>query len=134
MKSTTTPTDIQSLTQDYYPAAYSLQLQAEELAAPMTLKATPNGAKTLKPSDWRRRSQSMGRRAAGYFDDGAQVLIKREALIKMWVQVQEIRENWRHRNMNPICCFCTQEIGPGDVSIASPGLQLLKGQSSCPRS
>ena len=33
MKSNTTPTDIQSLTQDYYPAAYSLELQAEELAA-----------------------------------------------------------------------------------------------------
>ncbi len=85
MKSTTTPTDLQSLTQDYYPAAYSLQLQAEELAA-------ANAEDFEGYSEWSedleaiRLAEEEAKAWDGaqpvVLDDGAEVLIKRECTHK----------------------------------------------------
>ena len=68
MKSNTTPTDLQSLTQDYYPAAYSLQLQAEELAAADDFEGYTEWSEDLD-AVWmaEQESQSMGRRKARCF-------------------------------------------------------------------
>ena len=61
MKSNTTPTDIQSLTNDFYPTAYSLQLQAEELAAADDFEGyTDWSQRTLKPSGWQKKKPKHG--------------------------------------------------------------------------
>ena len=68
MKTNTTPTDLQSLTQDYYPAAYSLELQAEELAAADDFEGYSEWSEDLDASGLaEQEKQSMGRRAAGCF-------------------------------------------------------------------
>ena len=80
MKSNTTPTDIQSLASDYYPTAYSFQLQAEELA-------TANAEDFEGYSEWsedieairlaEEETKAWERATPVTLDDGAQVLIKK---------------------------------------------------------
>ena len=83
MKSTTTPTDLQSLTQDYYPAAYSLQLQAEELAAADDFEGYTEWSEDLD-AVWMAEQEKQAWDGAQpvVLDDGAQVLIKRECTHK----------------------------------------------------
>ncbi len=80
MKTNTTPTDIQSLKNDFYPTAYSLQLQAEELAA-------ANAEYFEGYSEWsedleairlaEEETKAWDGAKPVTLDDGAQVLIKK---------------------------------------------------------
>ena len=78
MKSITTPTDLQSLTQDYYPAAYSLQLQAEELAAADDFEGYTEWSEDLD-AVWMAEQEKQAWDGAKpvTLDDGAQVLVKK---------------------------------------------------------
>ncbi len=94
MKTNTAPTDIQSLTNDFYPTAYSLQLQAEELAAADDFEGYSEWSEDIEAI---RLAEEEAKAWEGakpvVLDDGAQVLIKRECdHTECWVQVQEIGE------------------------------------------
>ena len=85
MKSITTPTDLQSLTQDYYPASYGLDLQAEELAAAQAedFEGYSEWSEDLD-AVWMAEQEKQAWEGAQpvVLDDGAQVLIKRECIHK----------------------------------------------------
>ena len=82
MKSTTTPTDIQSLTQDYYPLgyrSYSLQLQAEELAAADDFAGYEEWSTDLDAlhlAEQEKRAWDGAQPVV--LDDGAQILLKKQ--------------------------------------------------------
>ena len=78
MKTNTTPTDLQSLTQDYYPTAYNLQLQAEELAAADDFEGYTEWSEDLD-AVWMAEQEKQAWDGAKpvTLDDGAQVLVKK---------------------------------------------------------
>ncbi len=78
MKTNTTPTDIQSLTNDFYPTAYSLQLQAEELAAADDFEGYADWSEDIEAIRLAEEETKAWDGAKPVtLDDGAQVLIKK---------------------------------------------------------
>ena len=111
-----TPTDIQSLTRDYYPTAYNLQLQAEELAA-------ANADDFDGYTDWSEDIEAIRLEEANQdcatpdnLDEGAQALVKKPYE----------HPNRRSRHLMT-CNLCSKAIKPNDVTNLHHPVYRSKG-------